>query len=312
MQPTPNLDVNQPSLHKHSVDKKNNHQKNIISNINSIEGTDSDQVFASSLTALELDLVNAIDRNQFELYYQPKVDAKKNLIIGAEALIRWNHPELGLILPNDFIPLAEKIGFINNIGKWVKKTACAQNKTWQEANLPAIPVSINLSASRFMEKDLVSSIQETLEETQLEAQYLEIEITETSILKNEEIVFSLLDELKNLGIKIALDDFGTGYSSLSHLHHFNGKIDILKIDRTFIQDLSIAKQEDANFIVHMIIQLSNQLKMDVIAEGVETMEQLEVLQNYNCNTVQGYLYSKPMPAYQFAELLKKQRIDPIR
>ena len=163
-----------------------------------------------------------------------------------------------------------------------------------------------------MEKDLVSSIQETLEETQLEAQYLEIEITETSILKNEEIVFSLLDELKNLGIKIALDDFGTGYSSLSHLHHFNGKIDILKIDRTFIQDLSIAKQEDANFIVHMIIQLSNQLKMDVIAEGVETMEQLEVLQNYNCNTVQGYLYSKPMPAYQFAELLKKQRIDPIR
>lgn len=312
MQPTPNLDVNQLSLHKHSADKKNNHQKNIISNINSIEGTDSDQVFASSLTALELDLVNAIDRNQFELYYQPKVDAKKNLIIGAEALIRWNHPELGLILPNDFIPLAEKIGFINNIGKWVKKTACAQNKTWQEANLPAIPVSINLSASRFMEKDLVSSIQETLEETQLEAQYLEIEITETSILKNEEIVFSLLDELKNLGIKIALDDFGTGYSSLSHLHHFNGKIDILKIDRTFIQDLSIAKQEDANFIVHMIIQLSNQLKMDVIAEGVETMEQLEVLQNYNCNTVQGYLFSKPMPAYQFAELLKKQRIDPIR
>lgn len=312
MQPTGNLVVNQPLLHKHSADKKNNHQKNIISDLNSIEGTDRNQGFASSLTALELDLVYAIDRNQFELYYQPKVDAKKDLIIGAEALIRWNHPKLGLILPMDFIPLAEKIGFINKIGKWVKKTACAQNKAWQEANLPAIPVSVNLSASRFMEKDLVISIQETLEETQLEAQYLEIEITETSILKNEEIVFSLLDELKNLGIKIALDDFGTGYSSLSHLHHFNGKIDILKIDRSFIKDLSIATQEDANFIVHMIIQLSNQLKMDVIAEGVETLEQLEVLQNYNCNTVQGYLYSKPLPANQFAELLKKQRIDPIR
>lgn len=163
-----------------------------------------------------------------------------------------------------------------------------------------------------MEKDLVISIQETLKETQLESQYLEIEITETSILKNEETVFSLLDELKNIGIKIALDDFGTGYSSLSHLHHFNGKIDILKIDRSFIQDLSLSKQEDANFIVHMIIQLSNHLKMDVIAEGVETMEQLQVLQDYNCNTVQGYLYSKPLPANQFAELLKKQSIVPSR
>lgn len=193
-----------------------------------------------------------------------------------------------------------------------KKTACAQNKAWQDAMLPAIPVSINLSASRFMEKDLVISIQETLKETQLESQYLEIEITETSILKNEETVFSLLDELKNIGIKIALDDFGTGYSSLSHLHHFNGKIDILKIDRSFIQDLSLSKQEDANFIVHMIIQLSNHLKMDVIAEGVETMEQLQVLQDYNCNTVQGYLYSKPLPANQFAELLKNQSIVPSR
>ncbi|MCZ8531932.1 putative bifunctional diguanylate cyclase/phosphodiesterase [Psychrobacillus psychrodurans] len=309
MQPTANLDT---SLHKNSANFKNNHQENIISDFNHIEGTDSEQAFASSKTALDMDLIYAIDKNQFELYFQPKVDTKKGLIIGAEALIRWNHPKLGLILPKDFIPLAEKTGFINTIGKWVKKTACAQNKAWQDDLLPAIPVSINLSASRFMEKDLVISIQETLKETQLESQYLEIEITETSILKNEETVFSLLDELKNIGIKIALDDFGTGYSSLSHLHHFNGKIDILKIDRSFIQDLSLSKQEDANFIVHMIIQLSNHLKMDVIAEGVETMEQLQVLQDYNCNTVQGYLYSKPLPANQFAELLKKQSIVPSR
>ncbi|MEK4083111.1 putative bifunctional diguanylate cyclase/phosphodiesterase [Psychrobacillus sp. FSL K6-1415] len=311
MQPTANLDI-YSSLHKNSADTKNNHQKNIISDLNDIEGTDCNKAFASSQTALDLDLIYAIDKNQFELYYQPKVDTKKGLIIGAEALIRWNHPKLGLILPKDFIPLAEKTGFINTIGRWVKKSACAQNKAWQDAMLPAIPVSINLSASRFMEKDLVISIQETLKETQLESQYLEIEITETSILKNEETVFSLLDELKNIGIKIALDDFGTGYSSLSHLHHFNGKIDILKIDRSFIQDLSLSKQEDANFIVHMIIQLSNHLKMDVIAEGVETMEQLQVLQDYNCNTVQGYLYSKPLPANQFAELLKKQSIVPSR
>lgn len=309
MQPTANLDT---SLHKNSANIKNNHHKNITSDFSGVEGTDREQAFASSKTALDMDLIYAIDKNQFELYYQPKVDTKKGLIIGAEALIRWNHPKLGLILPKDFIPLAEKMGFINTIGKWVKKTACAQNKAWQDAMLPAIPVSINLSASRFMEKDLVISIQETLKETQLESQYLEIEITETSILKNEETVFSLLDELKNIGIKIALDDFGTGYSSLSHLHHFNGKIDILKIDRSFIQDLSLSKQEDANFIVHMIIQLSNHLKMDIIAEGVETMEQLQVLQDYNCNTVQGYLYSKPLPANQFAELLKKQSIVPSR
>lgn len=311
MQPKANLEPN-PSSIKHSAVNKNNHQKNSETDLNSLNGVDSDQVIVSSSSELELDLIYAIHRNEFELYYQPKVNTKGNVIIGAEALIRWNHPKLGLISPNDFIPLAEKIGFINDIGKWVKKTACAQNKAWQDAKLPAIPVSINLSASRFMETDLVNSTRETLEQTKLEARYLEIEITETSIMRNEEIVFSQLDALKKLGIKIALDDFGTGYSSLSHLHHFNGKIDILKIDRSFIKDLSNTKQEDANFIVHMILQLSNHLNMDVIAEGVETMEQLKVLQNYNCNTVQGYLFSKPVPANQFAELLKKQRIEPIR
>lgn len=311
MQPKGNLEPN-PSSIKHSAVNKNNHQKNSETDLNSLNGVDSDQAIVSSSSVLELDLIYAIHRNEFELYYQPKVNTKENVIIGAEALIRWNHPKLGLISPNDFIPLAEKIGFINDIGKWVKKTACAQNKAWQDAKLPAIPVSINLSASRFMETDLVNSTRETLEQTKLEARYLEIEITETSIMRNEEIVFSQLDALKKLGIKIALDDFGTGYSSLSHLHHFNGKIDILKIDRSFIKDLSNTKQEDANFIVHMILQLSNHLNMDVIAEGVETMEQLKVLQNYNCNTVQGYLFSKPVPANQFAELLKKQRIEPIR
>ncbi|SFQ52424.1 EAL domain, c-di-GMP-specific phosphodiesterase class I (or its enzymatically inactive variant) [Psychrobacillus psychrotolerans] len=311
MQPKVNLEPN-PSSIKHSAVNKNNHQKNSETDLNSLNGVDSDQAIVSSSSVLELDLIYAIHRNEFELYYQPKVNTKENVIIGAEALIRWNHPKLGLISPNDFIPLAEKIGFINDIGKWVKKTACAQNKAWQDAKLPAIPVSINLSASRFMETDLVNSTRETLEQTKLEARYLEIEITETSIMRNEEIVFSQLDALKKLGIKIALDDFGTGYSSLSHLHHFNGKIDILKIDRSFIKDLSNTKQEDANFIVHMILQLSNHLNMDVIAEGVETMEQLKVLQNYNCNTVQGYLFSKPVPANQFAELLKKQRIEPIR
>lgn len=311
MQPKANFDVNQPS-YKHSADTKNNHQKNINSELNNIVGTDINQAFASTLTALELDLVYALHRGEFELYYQPKVDTKNNVIIGAEALIRWNHPKLGLLMPKDFIPLAEKIGFINNIGKWVKKTACLQNKVWQDAKLPLIPVSINLSASRFLEKDLICSIMETLKETQLDPQYLEIEITETSILENEAVVFSMLDDLRNLGIKIALDDFGTGYASLSNLQLFREKIDILKIDRSFIMNLSNSEGDDANFIVHMIIQLSNRLNLNIVAEGVETQEQLEVLQSYNCNKVQGYLYSKPVPAKEFAQLLKKQRIYPIR
>ena len=309
MQPKSNLEPNLSSI-KHSAVNKNNHQKNSDFDLQSIDGVNSDQVIPSSHSELELDLIYAIHRNEFELYYQPKVDANDNLIVGAEALIRWNHPKLGLILPKDFIPLAEEIGFINNIGKWVKKTACLQNKAWQDDGLPAIPVSINLSASRFLEKDLVDSTREILEETQLDSQYLEIEITETSILKNEEIVFSQLDELRKLGVKIALDDFGTGYSSLSHLQHFKGKIDVLKIDRSFIKDLSITQKEDANFIVHMILQLTSHLKMDVIAEGVETIEQLEVLKNYNCHiVVQGYLFSKPLPANKFANLLRKLKID---
>ncbi|MFJ5768991.1 putative bifunctional diguanylate cyclase/phosphodiesterase [Psychrobacillus sp. NPDC093180] len=254
--------------------------------------------------SLESSLPYAIEQNQLELYYQPKINAKTNQIIGAEALIRWNHPKWGIISPNEFIPLAEKTGIINEIGKWVKQTACAQNKAWQEAQLPMIPISINLSASRFLERDLICNIVQTLKDTKLEPQYLEIEITETSLLENEEIVFSVLDELRNLGIKIALDDFGTGYSSLSYLNRFKGKLDILKIDRSFIRDLSSSHEEDSNFIVNMIIQLSHQLKMEVIAEGVETNEQLQVLQKYNCNIIQGYLFSKPLTASKFADLLK--------
>lgn len=267
--------------------------------------------FIHNVSSLESSLRYAIERNQLELYYQPKINGKTNQIIGAEALLRWNHPELGILSPNKFIPLAESTGFINEIGKWVKHAACIQNKAWQEAKLPMIPISINLSATRFLERDFIKNIVKTLKETNLDAQYLEIEITETSLLEDEEVVFSLLDELRNLGIKIALDDFGTGYSSLSYLNRFKGKIDTLKIDRSFIKDLSRSHEEDSNFIVNMIIQLSHQLKMSVVAEGVETNEQLAVLQKYNCNTIQGYLFSKPVPADEFAKLLKKNKLAPI-
>ena len=279
----------------------------------------NDQVFAPTLAPqiqrtllLESELRFAIERDQLELYYQPKIDSRTNQLVGAEALIRWNHPVLGVVQPNEFIPLAEISGIINDIGNWVKLTACKQNKAWQDANLRAIPISVNLSATRFLDKDLSANIVDILEKTQIEAKYLEIEITESSLLANESIVFSVLDDLRDLGIKIALDDFGTGYSSLSCLNRFKGKIDTLKIDRSFIKELKSSHQEDANFIVNMIIQLSKQLKMDVIAEGVETREQLDVLQKYNCNTIQGYLYSKPLPACEFAQLLQKDSVEPVQ
>ena len=163
-------------------------------------------------------------------------------IIGAEALIRWNHPEWGIVSPGEFIPIAEETGMIIEIGKWIKETACVQNKAWQDAGLPAIPVSINLSAHRFLEKDLIANIKEILEKTNLDPQYLQIEIVETSLLENEKVVFSILDELREIGIKIFLDDFGTGYSSLSYLKRFKGRIDTIKIDRSFINDLSRSRR----------------------------------------------------------------------
>lgn len=280
-------------------------------------GKNNFQVYSSSLNAqtykifsLESSLRSAIELNQLELYYQPKVCTNTYDIIGAEALIRWNHPEWGLVSPDEFIPVAEEIGLDIEIGNWVKQTACMQNKSWQDANLPKIPVSINLSANRFLEKSLITNTIETLEETKLDSKYLEVEITETSLLENEKVVFSVLEKLKSLGIKVALDDFGTGYSSLSTLKRFKSLIDTLKIDRTFINDLTTSETEDANFIANLIIQLSQQLNMEVIAEGVETNEQLNVLANYNCNTIQGYLFSRPVPAQEFEKLLRKGKLMP--
>ncbi|MFK2825228.1 EAL domain-containing protein [Bacillus sp. B190/17] len=259
--------------------------------------------------SLELGLRNAIEMNQLEFYYQPKVCAQTFQITGAEALIRWNHPEWGLVSPGEFIPLAEETGLITELGKWVKYTACAQNKAWQRAGLPAIPISINISARRFMEKNLVKNIIQTLEETQLDPKYLEIEITETSVLENEKVVLSTLDELKSIGVRISLDDFGTGYSSLSYLKRFKGRIHTLKIDRSFIKDLNKEDPDNSNFITKTIIELAQHLKMEVVAEGVETEEQLQILKNYNCETIQGYYFSKPVPADEFVQLLQKGKFE---
>lgn len=283
------------------------------------KGKNTYQIFTASMNteayklfSLETDLRKALELNQLELYYQPQISAATHQIIGAEALIRWNHPEWGIVSPADFIPIAEETGMIIEIGKWIKETACIQNKAWQDAGLPAIPVSINLSAHRFLERDLLTAIKDILAKTNLDPKYLQIEIVESSLLENEKVVFSILDELKELGIKILLDDFGTGYSSLSYLKRFKKRIGTLKIDQSFIFELSREDADGSNFITKSIIELAHHLEMNVVAEGVETIEQLEILKEYHCNNIQGYLFSKPVPADEFAILLKKEKIEPPR
>ena len=281
------------------------------------KGKNTYQIFTASMNteafkwfSLETDLRKALELNQLELYYQPQISAATQQIIGAEALIRWNHPKWGIVSPADFILIAEETEMIIEMGKWIKETACTQNKAWQDAGLPAIPVSINLSAHRFLKRDLLTNIKDILARTKLDPKYLQIEIVETSLLKNEKVVFSILDELKEIGIKILLDDFGTGYSSLSYLKRFKKRIATLKIDQSFICELSREDADDSNFITKSIIELAHHLEMNVVAEGVETTEQLEILKEYNCNNIQGYLFSKPVPADEFAILLKKGKMGP--
>lgn len=258
---------------------------------------------------LSSDLRKSLALNQFEIYYQPKVCAVTHQITGAEALIRWHHPKWGNVFPNEFIPLAEEMGIMSQIDKWIGQTVCSQNKAWQEAGLPTIPISINISAKRFLETEMMTDMTEVLAKAQLDPGYLEVEIVESTLLENNTAVLAVLDGFRKKGIKINLDDFGKGYSSLSYLMSFKGKINTLKIDKTFIDDLSDTSDENSNFITKSIIELAQHLDMNVVAEGVETLEQLEILQSYKCNTIQGYLFSKPVPADVFAELLRKGKFD---
>lgn len=257
---------------------------------------------------LASDLQNSLELNQFELYYQPKIDIATQHIIGAEALIRWDHPKWGLVSPTEFIALAEEIGMMRKIDRWIEQTACLQNKAWQDDGLPAIPISINLSANRFLESDLTADLLGVLGQTHLDPKYLDVEIVEMSLLENEKTVFTILDSLRQKGIGINLDDFGTGYSSLSYLKRFKGRIDTLKIDKSFIDALSDTDDESSKYIIKSIIELAHHLKMNVVAEGVETHEQLQLLHDFHCNVIQGYLFSKPVPADTFAELLQKEKV----
>jgi diguanylate cyclase (GGDEF)-like protein/PAS domain S-box-containing protein len=250
---------------------------------------------------IESSLRTALERGEFVLHYQPKVDIASGRVSGMEALIRWSHPELGMVPPGRFIGLAEETGLIVPIGAWVTRTACAQNKAWQDAGLPPVRVSVNLSARQFAQKNLVQSIAAVLQETGLEARYLEIELTESLVMTDVEHAIDMLRQLKLLGVKLSIDDFGTGYSSLAYLKRF--PIDVLKIDQSFVRDITVDFNDAA--ITVSIISLGHNLKLKVIAEGVETEEQLAYLRHHGCDEVQGYLFSRPLPAAEFEAKLRE-------
>lgn len=253
--------------------------------------------------SLESWLRRAVDRKELSLHYQPQLDLRTNRVIGAEALIRWQHPKLGMIPPGKFIPLAEQTGIIVPIGEWVLRTACAQNKAWQDAGLPPITIAVNISARQFREKGLVKTIADILGETRLDPRYLELEVTEGVIMHDAEEVIRILQQLKSMGVKLSIDDFGTGYSSLSYLKRF--PVDRLKIDQSFVRD--VTSNSDDAAIALAVINLGHSLDLRVIAEGVETEEQLKFLRGHHCDEKQGYLFSKPIPAEDFTKLLKEGR-----
>lgn len=253
---------------------------------------------------LEESLRKALDHQEFEIYYQPRVDSLSGQVRAVEALLRWHHPELGMVSPADFIPLAEETGLIIPIGKWVLREACRQNQEWQSRGIPPIRVAVNFSPRQLSERDIAKYIEQTLVETGMSAQWLEIEITESAILQEVELIIELFQTLRRMGVHVSIDDFGTGYSSLSYLTRF--KINALKIDQSFVRDLTINPDNAA--IATAVINLAHSLQMNVVAEGVETAQQMDFLKNLRCHEMQGYLFSKPVPAKQAEDLLMSSAI----
>jgi len=245
-------------------------------------------------------LKTALDNNEFSLVYQPVINTASQKLIGAEALLRWNNPELGQIPPDIFIPIAEENGLISRIGDWVLLQACQQNKQWQQQGFDPIVISVNMSARQLGYDKYISSVIDSLQRSQLEAKYLELELTETTIMKDVHMAIRRLDALHKLGIKIALDDFGTGYSSMSYITQL--KLNRLKIDRSFIHKIS--ESPESRITINAIISLASNLQLEITAEGVETAEQLDFIAKTCCDNVQGYFYSKAVPASEFKVFLE--------
>lgn len=252
---------------------------------------------------LEHEFRSSLMREEFQVYYQPQVSVETGEVVGMEALVRWQHPERGLLSPDRFIPLAEETGLIVPLGKWVLATACAQTRAWQEAGLPPLRVSVNLSARQFLEPELVETVLGIIQDSGLDPCCLELELTESILMKDINLTDMTLRWLHKKGIRIAIDDFGTGYSSLMYLKRF--PIDTLKIDRSFMLD--VLNNEDNAALVAGIASLSQNLKLSLVAEGIETPEQLNFLRRLKCPLIQGYLFSPPLPTPEFTDLLRSGR-----
>jgi len=249
---------------------------------------------------LESALRQALERDELTLHYQPKLALKTGRIVGAEALARWFQPRAGWISPADFIPVAEDSGLIVRLTQWVLRQACEQAQAWRAMGLPPLPISVNISAIDFRQRDFVDNLAVILQHTGLPPTLLELEITESVLMQNVDATVERLHRIKAMGVRLALDDFGTGYSSLSYLRRF--PIDVLKIDQSFVRGLSVNNQ-DAQ-LISAIIGMGKSLELNIIAEGVETVEQLKFLQAQQCEEGQGFLFSKALPAEDFAQLLQ--------
>jgi EAL domain-containing protein (putative c-di-GMP-specific phosphodiesterase class I) len=253
-------------------------------------------------------LRGALEREELLLHYQPKQDLGHGGVSGVEALLRWQHPERGLLLPSNFIPLAEETGLIVPIGKWVIETACAQNVAWQRQGLPALRIAVNLSPRQLADPGLLSDIATALDTSGMAPKLLELEITESMVMQNVERAMRVLTAIKRLGVILAIDDFGTGYSSMSLLKKF--PIDVLKIDRSFVREITSNSEDKA--IADAIIALGRVLNLTIVAEGVETAEQEAFLRAHNCDEVQGYLISKPVPADEFAAFMANHMLAELK
>lgn len=270
-------------------------------------GRNTFQYFAAEMNTralerliLEGKLRQALERGEFLLYYQPQVDLASGCLIGVEALVRWQHPELGMVSPAQFIPMAEETGLIVPLGEWVLRTACAQMKAWHRDGFSTLRVAVNLSARQFRQQDVVAMVSGVLEETGLDPSGLELELTESLLVQNVEAGIQTLKALSGMGVQLAIDDFGTGYSSLNYLKRF--PIDRLKIDQSFVRDITHDPGDAA--IVTAIISLSHSLRLKVIAEGVETEAQLAYLRAGQCDEMQGFYFSRPLPVEEMEQLLR--------
>jgi EAL domain-containing protein (putative c-di-GMP-specific phosphodiesterase class I) len=270
-------------------------------------GRDKYQFFRPEMTlraverqSLESELRCAVEREQLLLHYQPKIDLGTGAITSVEALLRWQHPERGLLLPSEFLTIAEDTGMIVAIGRWVLLEACRQTREWLDTGVPAVPVAVNISSLEFRNEQFLDGVQAALKITRLEPKYLELELTETVLMRRAASTSFALAQLKAIGVRLAIDDFGTGYSSLSYLTRF--PIDALKLDQSFVHGM-ISSSEDA-IVVKAVISMGKSLKHTLIAEGVETLEQLAFLRAHGCDEAQGHYFSRPVAAQQFATLLE--------